>query len=369
MRRSPFSRFARMLGMAVGNPAADAAAPILLRFVAGEEPSPIPMPLSQVQSLGDIFSRELLLKGLRPMTLQDLARDISQIEGPRLPIRKMFLIAEGAQIAAAGTPFELNARLVFTWQAANSTPADLLISTVPVANDPEALLQLIAWSDADSSFHFFERKAGNWVWAGNSFHALRGSTRGKGPFDSHINGGLVMKELKEPWSHWHSMSGSIGRDVFGAESQFNTDPLFAELEGGEALEPVVKVGVRRWTKSRFARDLKNGILHNVAEYLRQVLWCTSFNLVSSRDGFRSNEAEFDLPTSFFFDIDAIEFLAGRSMAWPTLYRPKGFVRRPTFIARRSSLGRSRSRRTRYLPGKSTVTLISLSWCQSALSRI
>jgi hypothetical protein len=28
-------------------------------------------------------------------------------------------------------------------------------------------------------------------------------------FDSHVNGSLVMKELKAPWTHWHSSRAKI----------------------------------------------------------------------------------------------------------------------------------------------------------------
>ena len=262
----------------------------------------------EVQALGDVFSRGVLLGGRNPLTLRELDEAVGAIE-PKLPVRKMFLIAEGAQFAASGQPFELNTRLVFTWQASSAKPPDLMLSTVASADGAEALLQLIAWSDTDGAFHFFERKDGAWAWAGNSFHALSAATRGKGPFDSHINGGLVMKELKAPWAHWHSMAGSIGREVFGAQSEFNTDPIFADLEGAQVLESIVRTGVRRWTKGRFARDLAGGVLQNLREYMRQVLWCTSVNLVSSSDGFQSNEAEFDLPTTFFFDVEGLEFLA------------------------------------------------------------
>lgn len=286
-----------------------AAEPLLLRFVNGEDVTARPMEPDEILALGDVFSRAVLLRGHNPLTLRELHQAIAAIE-PKLPVRKMFLVAEGAQFAASGQTFELNARLVFTWQASSSKPPDVMLSTVASADSGDSLLQLIAWSDTDRAFHFFERKDGAWAWAGNSFHALAAATRGKGPFDSHINGGLVMKELKAPWGHWHSMAGTIGREVFGAQTEFNTDPLFSELEGAQLLENIVRTGVRRWTNGRFGRDLVGGVLQNLPQYMRQVLWCTSVNLVSSSDGFKSNEHEFDLPTSFFFDVEALELLTG-----------------------------------------------------------
>lgn len=40
-----------------------------------------------------------------------------------------------------------------------------------------------------------------WASAGSCNHALDEPARGKGPVDGHINGNLVMKELKAPWAH------------------------------------------------------------------------------------------------------------------------------------------------------------------------
>lgn len=299
--------FAGLLGAA---PAADVATPTLQRFRKGLDAAPTPMTDAEIADLGDVFSQKVLLAGRKPMTLRALADAIAAITAPALALRKMFLVAEGAQAVMAGHDFDLNARLVFTWQASDQTPVDVMLSTVADPDSPTALLQLIAWSEKDAAFHFFERKGG-WTWAGNSFHALVAPTRGEGPFDSHINGGLVMKERQAPWTHWHSQSASIDRSVFGAAAPFNTDPLFARLEGAEVLQSIMETGVRRWTKGRLARDLQNGVLTRLPEYLRQVLWCTSFNLVSSRDAVASpTDPEFTLPSSAFFDIEALEFLAG-----------------------------------------------------------
>ena len=281
----------------------------LFRFIVGDDAQPVAMSVADAEALGDVFSREILLKGQNPLTLRDLDQAVAAVNAPALPMTRMFLVAEGAQFAAAGKVFELNARLVFTWQESAAKAPDILLSTVAAANDTNSLLQLISWSDHAGAFQFYERTGGAWVWAGSSFHALMPASRGKGPFDSHINGGLVMKELKAPWTHWHSMSGTISREVFGADSEFNQDPLFAELDGAEQLEQIVRTGLRRWTKARIAADLRQGVLKNLPDYLRQLLWCTSVNLASSRDGFDSNETEFDLPTSFFYDVDAISAMA------------------------------------------------------------
>jgi hypothetical protein len=224
----------------------------------------------------------------------------------------MFLVDEGAMPHQLNSAFALNTRLVFTWQASDQMPPDILVSTVPEANDQTALLQLIAWSEKDQAFHFFERDRQRiaWGWAGNSFDALSAPTRGQGPFDSHINGGLVMKELKLPWTHWSSQDNTVPLELYGPSSQFKTEPIFQEVTGAEQLQSLVEGGIRRWTAGRLKRDLNNGQLTRLPEYFRQLLWCTSVNLVSCPDAYHDpSVSQFRLPSTFFFDADAFEDLA------------------------------------------------------------
>ena len=286
--------------------------PMLLSAIVGIDTPVRPMQLEEIEALGDPFTTQILLKGKTPMTLTELINEIEALDAPSYPIRKLFLIAEGGQIKLNQPEFSLNARLVYTWQKDNSTPPDLMLSTVPVANHNESLLQLISWSEKDGSFHFFERKRGFWGWAGNSFTAFDERARGKGPFDSHINGGLVMKELKFPWAHWHSMSNSIPRDAFDADSEFNTNPLFGIISSADKLEPIVKTGIRRWYKSRIKNDLNGTTLDNVETYTRQLFGSTTVNLISSGIEFhRIKNDSIALPGTFFYDLDGIEYAASK----------------------------------------------------------
>lgn len=285
------------------------ATPVLLAAVVGVNDPPTLMTQAEITTLGDPFTREILLRGEYPLTLSALVRAIetTSSEEAVFPIRKMFLVAEGGQFRLSNPKFELNARLVFTWQKADSAHPDLLLSTVAVANSEASLLQLIAWSDIDGAFHFFERRHGVWGWAGNSFHALRAPSRGKGPFDGHINGGLVMKELKFPWAHWHSQSSSIPREAFHPDSEFLTNPLFATVDNAEVLESIVKSGITRWTKSRLSAESSSGILKNVSSYFNQIMTPTSVNLISTSQEFRRVRGRtLKLPSSFFIDIDGLE---------------------------------------------------------------
>lgn len=288
-------------------------APALSRFVMGIDVNADIMPLAEVEALGDAFTQSILLKGKNPKTLRELLDAVAKLPpGQDFPLRQAFLIAEGAQPRRQNPDFELNARLVFTWRRNDLSKVDMMLSTVPLMDDPQALLQLISWSPKDGSFHYFEREriSREWVWAGNSFHALDPRSRGKGPFDSHINGSLVMKELKLPWSHWHSNLSSIPREVLPPESELLTEPQFQDIQSANDLEAIVRAGIRRWTNSRFEHRTANSVLSNFTEFLRQVLWCTSINLTSSPSLIGTPDmGVYALPSSFFFDFDAIDNLS------------------------------------------------------------
>ena len=101
---------------------------------------------------------------------------------------------------------------------------------------------------------YYERLFGTFFWAGMSHHALEDVTRGQGPFDSHVNGSLVMKELRSPWMHWHAPQAGINQDAFAPDDPLPNDPLFRARVTAERLETqVVRPGIRRWNAARVAR--------------------------------------------------------------------------------------------------------------------
>jgi hypothetical protein len=71
-----------------------------------------------------------------------------------------------------------------------------------------------------------------WVWAGDSNLALAEPSRGQGCFDSHVNGSVVMKELKSPWNNWQSMKATI---QLADQDPLRQDPLYGQLKGQRIL--------------------------------------------------------------------------------------------------------------------------------------
>ncbi|QTD31469.1 hypothetical protein [Pseudomonas fluorescens] len=287
--------------------------PVLLAMVMGLDSSPRRMSRDEIESLGDPFSAQVILKGKYPLTLQALIAEIDGLTQASGKLeRSLFLVSEGAQLKELEPRFENNARLVFVWRNSRVPAFQILLSTVPIANSQTSLLQLIAWSAKDNAFHFYQRKNAAWVWVGHSFFALKEPTRGLGPFDGHVNGGLVMKELKFPWAHWHSQSNSIPRESFASNSEFNTNPLFATVAGAEGLERIVRSGIRRWTRSRLASSLSAPVAGDLRRYFNHLVVPTSVNLVSSSLEYKRLEGRrLTLPSEFFIDVDALEWVSER----------------------------------------------------------
>lgn len=280
---------------------------LLHAMVLGVDQFPRPLDPAEIMSFGDVFSQQLILKGLAPLTLGELVAALENIEGEgQLTKREMFVVAEGAALRPANADFDLNTRLVYVWRRDEAAKPDVMLSTVPSPDDPTSLLQLIAWSESGGTFHFFERDSQRglgWMWAGSSRHSLQRPSRGKGPFDSHVNGSLVMKELKFPWVHWHSQRNNIPRRLVFPDPEH---PLFSEVTNAEELEAAVKQGVRRWTDRRIDADTRQGRLHNLSQYTRQILTTTTVNLVSTEAtvGNVVGGPPIRLPASFFLDVDA-----------------------------------------------------------------
>ena len=261
------------------------------------------------EELNDPFARLLLRRGTFPTTLEEIVSALNAATADSDPLRRQmsFLVGEGTQIPFDDSTksIERGLRLAVTFGRDNEI--DVMVST-DASGLTNNFLQAIGWDEQKGVFHYYERLQERWVWAGNSTHALDPRSRGKGPFDSHVNGSLVMKELKFPWNHWLSFAATVDSGIFAPNDPMRTDPLFTSASGAEVLEErVVRPGVRRWTDSRFARTISDQKADNVNTVLRQLFETTTVNLVSSATESRTIEAntKVELPPSFFLDTDAL----------------------------------------------------------------
>jgi hypothetical protein len=286
------------------------AADKIHRFILGVDQRPRVMIDDEVaRELNDPFARLLLRQGTFPTTLTEVLDgiDAATQDGDDLRRQMSFLVGEGSQIpwSAATDALPRGLRLAVT--RGRDSFIDVLVSTAP-SHDPGVFLQVMGWDEQNGVFHFYERKHGQWIWAGNSTHALDPAPRGQGPFDSHVNGSMVMKELKPPWNHWNSVDATIPPEVFAPDDPFRDDPLFTGKSGGEVFEPrVVRPGIQRWTHSRFAKTVSDQKVLQLRTLLEQLLVTTTVNLVSTgRESSVVQPGEqLALPATFFADTDTL----------------------------------------------------------------
>jgi hypothetical protein len=290
------------------------AAGTIYRFLLGADLEPVPLALDIVKSEWHDPFAQLVLTAARPLplTLRSLlaAVDAHNANPDGLPAQSSFVVADGGQIpwSPATASLQRQMRLAITRAKLTGSMADLMISTSTAFDSLTTFLQVIGWDPVLKAYRFYDRRDGAWVYAGSSWDALVPPTRGKGPFDSHVNGALNMKELKLPWQNWHSEAGGIKDDVLAPDDPLRAEKLWIDRTGAQEFErTVIRPGIVRWMDARFAACLANGQLNRLPELMRHVLETTTFNLTSSatENGQLANPGELNLPLTFFLNSDAL----------------------------------------------------------------
>ncbi|MER9317794.1 hypothetical protein NKI31_20215 [Mesorhizobium sp. M0659] len=294
---------------------ADAVPPeanVLYRRVGGIDTDPRPMDAEELAKLDDPLGRLLRSGNPFPLTARSLIAAFDVLGGTpdALPRQLVFLVADGGHIPWTPQTDRLQRafRFVIVRGKADFT---LLVSssTLPDSAADDAFLQIIGWDDTHKVFHFYERLAGAYFWAGMSSHALQAATRGKGPFDSHVNGATVMKELRSPWIHWHAPQAGINENALAPDDPLRNDPLFIGRVTAERMETeVARPGIRRWNAARIARAVDaDGSWNDVRHFLRQAVTDTTVNLATSETASRliGEQTPLKLPLSFFLNRDTL----------------------------------------------------------------
>ena len=283
---------------------------VVTRFFLGADERAVELEAAYLSThVNDPFARIVLMAGKRPKTLLDLLAALDAAPGDdRLPEQRLYRVADGGQIpwSAATAALDRHLRLAITRH--RNEDAEVLISTAAPFDSASIFLQVFAWDPVAGAYNFYERRRGIWCWTGSSWEALSAPTRGEGPFDSHVNGNPVMKELKLPWMHWDSQAAPLLDDCLAPNDPLRTDPLYkSNNRGGEDLERLVRSGIGRWTDSRFARFGKEAGLEKAEDFLRHVLTTTTVNIVSSSDASAALSAgdRLRLPTTFFVNADSL----------------------------------------------------------------
>lgn len=282
------------------------------RLVVGEDTSARTMSHAEATAeLGDPFATILLLRGVFPHSGAQVMTEIDRATGTDDPLRaqKSFILGEGSQILSSSETDGLDRgfRFVVARGIGDDGP-DLLVSTF----DPDrSFVELMAWDRKRGGFNFYRSVGDNnaWVWAGNSRHALSPPTRGKGPFESHPSGNLLMKELKFPWINWHSPAAKISPEAFSDTDPRRRHPWFLNKHGANVMETdVARPAIQRWTKVRLASVVAgDGQVEQPSRIMEQILGTPTVNLISSQteSAAAAGSPAVDLPATFFIDADGL----------------------------------------------------------------
>lgn len=304
----------------------------LHRFIVGADPAPRKMSTAEVRALGDPFATLLLARGKVPRSGEELVEKIKAAvpSGDPLKRQSSFVLGEGSQLAAnAGVNRSI--RFVVTLGRGQDGP-DVFVSVL----DPKRSggIEVMAWDRKAKGFNFY-RSTGNtamWMLAGNSRDALRESSRGKGPFESHPSGALLMKELKTPWINWHSPDANIPETAFAQNDRRRTHPWFTKKESGGALtfeNAAARPAMTRWAQARFAAlRKKGGNVTRPRQIMEQILGTPTVNLITTHieSGALVPSDQLDLPPTFFVDSEGLGDVLG-------LNQPSGFFVSGTIYAK------------------------------------
>jgi hypothetical protein len=290
----------------------------LHRFVVGEDPEPRVFAAGEAEEeLGDAFATQVLLKGTFPATGEAAIDAIKQAVADGDPLRDQmsFVLGEGSQIRFdAAAELDRGIRFVVTLGATKNGPPDGPDVLVSVSGPDSPDVELMAWDRKAGGFNFY-RAMGDppaWVFAGNSRHALQAGTRAKGPFESHMSGALLMKELKLPWINWDSPSAKIFASAFAGNDERSTHSWFAQKEPGGAYTfefQAARPAIVRWSKARFENiAAAGGTVEDPRLIMEHVLGTPTANLLSSaRESASvvSSSMAVELPPTFFVDADGL----------------------------------------------------------------
>jgi len=283
------------------------------RFVVGEDRKPRVLPGEEASAeLGDPFAILLLLKGVFPDTAGEVLAALDEATEPNDPLRKnrFFLLGEGSQIPHTPQTGGLQRNLRFLAVRGDGPDGpDILLSAF---HPDESDVELMAWDRVRGGFNFYRTVSDTraWVFAGNSARALTPPTEGKGPFQSHLSGAFLMKELRSPWINWDSPAARVQPSVFGQDDPLRQHPWFAERDGNGAItceEAVARPSMRRWARVRMEGVKEAGTAQRPSRILRQVLETPAVNLISSHveSAIADTFPVIEVPQTFFVDSEAL----------------------------------------------------------------
>ena len=276
-----------------------------------DPPEGVPMEDADVARLRDPLAVLLFQRGTFPATLRELTSALDATGG--LPAQMTFVVGEGSQLPWSEATRDVRRELrCLVSRGRTEEQSELLVTTGPDADSREVFLQVLAWDDERGVFDYYLRAEGTsaWIFAGDSNDALEPATRGRGPFDAHANGSVVMRELREPWNNWHSSRAGV-HDAIPPDSPLRTDPLWRDRRTADVFEKqVVQRCVRRWTEARLRRVAEGERIEHPDWLLRHLFRTTTVNLrtTDTESAAVEDGSDLALPLTFLFNLELLEDL-------------------------------------------------------------
>ena len=281
------------------------------RFILGLDNAPVLMSAAQAATdLQDAFATRLLNAGVFPNTAGEVLHALEKVDpGGPLATQRFFLVGEGSQLPATVADAQRNMRFLI---ACGPGPegAEVVVSSF---HPDQGMVEVMAWDHGSRGFNFYRTMPDSnaWVFAGNSRHALAGPSRRHGPFESHVNGNILMKELKTPWAHWHSPFAQVPATSLASQG-LDTHPWVKRLEPGGAYtleDETVRPGIVRWSTARADVLAAGSSTETPARMLEQLVSTMTVNLASSQTtslaALGGSAPSVDLPSTFFVDADML----------------------------------------------------------------
>lgn len=129
-----------------------------------------------------------------------------------------------------------------------------------------SFIEMAAFDPSTELFNYYTLSGNSWRFEADSVALLDGQA---GCADCHPSGGVIMKELDDPWVHWESE----GAELPGADQLFDSHREFFGLRGtGRDLEDVARSMNGRLATGRI-RKLSDPMSGSI-ERLLQPLFCT-----------------------------------------------------------------------------------------------
>lgn len=283
--------------------------------------APTPMSPDEITNeLHDPLARLILTDPVWPSTMHDLleALDRHNHDPEGLPVQEVYVVSESGQILvnAQSQGLERRERAVIT----RTRGQDAIVMIAPSIRGGAASLEVMAWDADKGAFNYYERVGERtWLWKGDSTHALKGLSRGQGCFRCHMNGAPIMKELRAPWTNWHTQNAVIKQEAIAEDSPLKHDPLFfpENLTKAEQLENHIKAWVTKTNEGHLKRLLQHQIDARTA--LRSLFQTTTANLAFSPEPSAGSGPIVPIPFSFFINAQGFENAARLDIVIPEAF--------------------------------------------------